>query len=447
MKGRRLLLASLDWTRPKDPPLSLGHASLFANLLKHKVDVKQKSWAVNKQDFYENDVVSYAMKNANRHTDIALGAFVWNERPIVKILRKLKENNFPGKIILGGPQISYVKDDVTNYYPDADIFVRGYGENALTELYKSSTQKPVIAGISYKGEPDLGISANVELDTLPSPYLTGIIRPQRFIRWETQRGCPFRCSFCQHRESDVTMTRRNMPKSRVLAEAEWITNNRIIQDVAILDPTFNSGPQYLDTLQKLIDGKFSGKLSLQCRLEMVKDEFLDLVNKLNKTGHVVLEFGIQTIHKEEFQVIQRPNNVKKIVEILNKTNSMGIETEISLIFGLPNQTLESFKSSVYFCKNLNVSRIYAFPLMLLRGTPLHSMKNKLGLIESDEINISGIDRIQEDIPHVVASPSFTYNDWKEMSKIAQDLESFNSVTAKDAWVSRVSNKSELTRIV
>ena len=63
----------------------------------------------------------------------------------------------------------------------------------------------------------------------------------------------------------------------------------------------------------------------------------------------------------------------------------------------------------------------AFPLMLLRGTPLHANKSKLGLVESNEISHADIPRVQEDITHVVSSPSFTYDDWKRMSAIAADL--------------------------
>jgi len=34
--SRRLALVSLDWTRAKDPPLSLGHASILASMKAHE---------------------------------------------------------------------------------------------------------------------------------------------------------------------------------------------------------------------------------------------------------------------------------------------------------------------------------------------------------------------------------------------------------------------------
>lgn len=87
---RRLLLVALDWTRPKDPPLSLGHASILANLLKHKVDVIPRSWAVNQPTFNPQDVVTFIMQHNQADTDVAFGAYVWNEHALQYIMNDLK---------------------------------------------------------------------------------------------------------------------------------------------------------------------------------------------------------------------------------------------------------------------------------------------------------------------------------------------------------------------
>ncbi len=209
----------------------------------------------------------------------------------------------------------------------------------------------------------------------------------------------------------------------MLQEAEWITSHPIIQDVAVLDPTFNSGDQYLAVLESLVQGKYSGKLALQCRAEMVNDAFLDMVQQLNETAHVVLEFGLQTIHKEEQRIIERPNNMKKVERVLEQVSDKNVDCEVSLIFGLPNQTLESFEQSVEFCKRLQVPTIHAFPLMLLRGTPLFDQKKELQLVESSDIKeIPLVERVVNSIPHVVSSPSFSLEDWQQMAAIATELE-------------------------
>ena len=341
-KSRNLLLLALDWTRPKDPPLSLGHASIFTNLKLNGVKVQEMSYSVNNPSFNPLDVCDSILKNTDEFTDIGIGAYVWNEKAVQIILKELRNRNFKGRIIMGGPQISYVKDNHEKYYREADIFVKGYAEEAMLKLMTTpfenkSKIKPGILGIKYSGEPFLGKSANVNLEEIPSVYLNNIIKPQKFIRWESQRGCPFKCSFCQHRESDsVFMKRKQFNEDRIFKEIEWICNNKVIEDIAVLDPTFNSGNKYLEILSCFISNGYKGKLSLQTRMEMVNDEFLNLVEKLNQHGQCVLEFGLQTIHSEEQKIIERPNNMKKVDRIINQINSMNIPYEVSIIYGLPN---------------------------------------------------------------------------------------------------------------
>ncbi len=273
-------------------------------------------------------------------------------------------------------------------------------------------------------------SATVDLESLASPYLTGFIKPQPFIRWETQRGCKFRCTFCQHREPEKSLTKtKHVSLARIREEAQWILDNPIIQDIAVLDPVFNSGPHYLDVLKCLFG--YTGKLSLQCRMEMVNDAFLEHIAEINRTGRVVLEFGLQTTNRAEMKLIDRGNNMTKVQKTLDDTRRLNIETELSLIFGLPEQTLDSFKTSVEFCKENQVKTIHAFPLMLLRGTPLYENKEKLRLVESNEIASEYIPRVQGDvIPHVVQSPSFTYREWREMALIAEKLETEYNADSK-----------------
>jgi radical SAM superfamily enzyme len=157
-------------------------------------------------------------------------------------------------------------------------------------------------------------------------------------------------------------------------------------------------------------------------MEMVRAEFMDEICEVNKTGNVVLEFGLQTIHKDEMRLIDRGNNMRRVVEVLTQTRERNIDTEVSLIFGLPGQTVKSFEESVNFCIEHNVKTIHAFPLMLLRGTPLHENKKVLGLVESNEVASEHIPRIQDGvIPHVIQSKTFDHAGWLKMAELAERL--------------------------
>lgn len=425
---KRVILLALDYMKTKDPPISLGQSSILANLRQNEIDVLSKSYAVNLPSFQVDHVTDYIMENSNDYTDVAIGAYIWNEKSLQIILNDLKKKKFPARIILGGPQISYTKNNLEKYYPQVDVFIRGYGETALLEYMQqqSINRHPEVKGIHYAGQPDKVQSAKTNFDDLPSPFLNDLIPNQSFIRWETQRGCPFSCSFCQHRESS-SLKRRHFEFTRIAQEVKWLCQPESkVRDLNLVDPTFNSGPNYLNVLYELIRHQYRGKIALQTRLEMIKPEFIDAVVKLNETAMVVLEFGLQTIHKNEQIFIDRPSNMIKINKMLNEIHEKSIECEISLIFGLPGQTLESFQKSIDYCYQHHVQVVHAFPLMLLRGTPLYEQREKFNLTESDEGVCDEIDRIQEyGIKHVVSSPTFSYNDWRKMAELAGNLEVHN----------------------
>ena len=414
---RRLILVDFNWTRDKDPRIPLGHASLLAALHADGqtevcpvvVPVGRDGIALPAVDTMPavvDTILSYTHGLDPSTVDVAIGAYVWAEACIQRVIPALRDRGFVGRIILGGPQISYAGKGIADHYPGADVFVRGYGEQALVALAKTPG-RPVILGVHYAGDEDPAEQAAVDLATLPSPWLSSTIplHGQRFVRWETQRGCVFSCAFCQHREAGARLTKQLLDEQRIFHEIKLFCAAGV-DDIAVLDPIFNAGPLATAVLQHFSDLGYQGKLSLQCRAEFVTTEFLDAAQKLN----VQLEFGLQTIHKREWQAVQRKNNIVKVDATLADVRKRGLRHEVSLIFGLPEQTLASFQQTVAWCLERQVPVIKAFPLLLLRGTELDRDRAHWHLQEDGG-----------DMPTVVSSDSFSREDWLAMQRISQVL--------------------------
>jgi radical SAM superfamily enzyme YgiQ (UPF0313 family) len=351
-------------------------------------------------------ILDRAAGKAEDEVDVAIGAYVWGEALIQRLLEALRRRGFRGRIILGGPQVSYAADGLERIYPQATAFVRGYGEDAICTLADDGG-RPSIAGVHYAGAPDLAAQAQVDLDTIPSPYLDGLIdlSNQRFARWETQRGCPFRCSFCQHREAGARRKRRELSRTRVMQELELFCQSDV-DDIAVLDPIFNIGFLSEPVLEGFAERGFLGRLSLQCRAERLTERFLEAAEALNCR----LEFGLQTIRDVEGELIKRRNNIAKVNAGLAEVRRRGINHEVSLIFGLPAQTLASFLETVKWCLDRRVPVIKAFPLMLLRGTELDRERHRWSLRETGGA-----------MPMVIGSDSFDHADWLEMARVAEAL--------------------------
>lgn len=400
-----LVLLNLPWLRDKDPRATLGDASLRARLARQReVEQISVSRPVNGADFSREELAQTLMKECRRPSAmLGIGCYVWNEAVVQWLLPELRRRGFRGRIVLGGPQITYARHGVDRLYPDADVFVRGYGEDALAAVARDPGIS--IPGVTHRGKDAAIAFAEVDYGKLDSPTLSGLLPLDGFQRWETQRGCLFRCAFCQW-PGGIDGVHR-LSADRIDAECAMFANSSTTE-IAIQDPIFNSRPRdWLAPLVALDRHGYGGRVSMQLRPETFGDPraFLDLPI----APRCKLEFGVQSINERELKEIDRSNNLAKCDEILRLLVAEGMFVEISLIHGLPHQTLDSFRESVAWARDHAVA-VRAFPLQLSRGTPLELRRAELGLVVADG-----------PIPYVVESPSYSGSDYAHMERLAAEL--------------------------
>lgn len=403
------LIISFDYIQDGEPGVSYAIGCLLANLKSHprygsEFDIIHipLNLSINPNLTIE-EVLTKITKSCslNKISNIAIGCYVWSDHITNPLIDALKQTGFRGKIILGGNQIQL--NSCETVYPKADKYIIGHGEESLLKAITDPHDNNII----YEGRHSIS--------QLPSPYLSSEIQipqNQSKVRLETKRGCPYRCSFCAHKDLDnKKIINRDM---KVIEQEILLFKRKNVGKINVIDPVFNTGSYYLTILNLFIKHRVKAQITLQTRFELLfkkeGSKFIDLCKRLN----VHLEFGLQTIHPEEYKVINRHNNINQVKKAMKLLNESGISFETSLIFGLPNQTLESFKSSVSFVMDNHGENITAFPLMLLNGTELSKQKKTLGLKEK----IIGNGRM----PYVVANKSFTNEDWIQMQKIAGKLE-------------------------
>lgn len=406
---KKLLIISFDFIRNEDPEISLAMGSILASIKNDSdygrgftLDHSSVNMFDIDKDCSSEDLIKHISINDFKNYDfIAISAYVWSESLLHKLQKYIrKEGLFKGKFILGGYQISY-SDKPQEEYHDCEYFIQGYGENAFLKILKGEVK------------PGLVKSA-LDFESIPSPYLSGEIKvnyKQEKVRLETKRGCPFSCSFCAHR--DLTGNKvLNKSLDNVFKELSFFKNKKV-KKINILDPIFNSGNRYIAIMEEMIRLKLKSKISIQARFETIRGNkglrFLNLCKQLN----IHLEFGLQTSNKRESEIINRMNDTSHVSEIMGILNKRNISYEISLMYGLPEQTLKSFVESIEFVKSNACHNITAFPLMLLKGTDLYFEKHKYGFKEKKQ----GL----YNIPFVVQTNSFRENEWQQMNNIADNL--------------------------
>ena len=409
-RGRRhLVLVSLEWHKDKRLEVAYSAGCLAAEVRAVGVELDVIAAAVNEPTFHIGRLADEVL--ALHPTDVAVGAYVWNDNEVKALITAFRAAGYGGRIILGGPQVTFEVSKLEASYPEADLFIKGYAEQALAEVL--NTRDPAqVKGVYLSSSPCGGVPALPDPSLLCSPYLSGVIPLDRtddqqplFAQWETKRGCPYRCAFCQHPGAGPRQ-QVHMPMERLAAEIA-LFKARGVQRLDVVDPTFNTGRQSLEVLAELRRQDFTGHLRFECRFERVDDDFLAGIEGLD----VRLEFGLQTIHPAEEQAIQRRNNMGKVTVVMRELNRRGVQYQVSLIYGLPNQTLRSFRETVKFCQVMDVPVIRAFPLLLLSGTVLWQQRQKWGLVVGDGV-----------LPEVVESHSFNRKDRAAMADIAARLE-------------------------
>jgi radical SAM superfamily enzyme YgiQ (UPF0313 family) len=413
----KVLVISFDLIRDGEPRESyaVSHIVDYAmQQLNYKIDYLIEHLTIDMNKTLSNSLdenLDMLMKefSPKEYNIIAISAYVWNEYLLNPFISRIKKNGFNGIIALGGYQISYSnKEKLREYYPQADTFFVGYSEHSFHEF------------LSTKSNTEIYENKNGDFSCLSSPYLNNYIKieeGQQRLRWETKRGCYYSCNFCAHKEFGSIGTKPSIHRhetEKVKDELNLFKKMKV-KRINVLDPLFNIGNTYLNVMHLIADSNMDSEFTFQVRLENIPHKEVEFYRfmEYSKSINCTMEFGIQTLQEKEWKTIGRHNNLGLIMKNLSLFNNSNIKYEASLIYGLPHQTVSSFKESISRLKDMGCKKITAWPLMLLRGTKLFEDKDKYNLIEKStgEFNI----------PTVVSSDSFGYDEWLEMKSIADSL--------------------------
>ncbi len=316
----------------------------------------------------------------------AFSVFAWSDelfKKTMEILRKYKNHPL---IIMGGPMVCGDVETLRKEYPFAEFFIESYGEKVFSNLGE------YLCCAERSGNPL--IKDLPEFEKLTSPYLSGLIplKEGMTVRMELRRGCLFNCSFCRHRNPEKKVFCVGCMEAH--RQELMLFKAAKVRKINVLDPYFNDGRSdfkriSLEFLKLVKELKITSEVSLQIRPEMLTDEYLDIAEAM---PNLIFEIGVQSLDEKVMKEINRGGcgTKEKVLEKLKEVAKRGIRTEITLIYGLPYQTAESFRNDVNSLKTLDFSKITAFPLQIYRGTemfdkyPGYGLKaepNDLGILE------------------------------------------------------------------
>jgi len=102
--------------------------------------------------------------------------------------------------------------------------------------------------------------------------------------------------------------------------------------------------------------------------------------KLREIGINRISYGVQSANASELRMLERAHNFFDVIEAVTSTRRAGFNNlNLDLIYGLPEQTIQTWQTTVKRILDLHPEHISAYALTLENGTPFGRWSN-IGLL-------------------------------------------------------------------
>ncbi|WP_253915734.1 KedN5 family methylcobalamin-dependent radical SAM C-methyltransferase [Streptomyces sp. NRRL S-31] len=322
----------------------------------------------------------------------------WNVRQFGALAETFKQVNPNGVVVFGGNHVSHQADRTLRQWPEVDVIVNGEGELTLVDLLSRIADGGDLAeveGISYRDAGGVVRStadrARIEnLDIIPSPILSGVLPlhdDTGAFRYdvallETNRGCPYHCSFC-YWGGAVGQRVRSFSRERLRAELEALARAKA-ETVVLCDANFGILAADLEFVRDLVEVRRRHGYPRALETSWAKNKsktFYEIVDIMRREGiRSSFTLALQTLSDDALATMNRRNmRINAWRDLTERLSGDGMDIYAELIWGAPGETPESFLAG-YDELARHVSRIAAYPLILLPNTDYAERKDLYGFV-------------------------------------------------------------------
>jgi radical SAM superfamily enzyme YgiQ (UPF0313 family) len=301
-------------------------------------------------------------------------------------------------VIIGGPQVTLMPEEVMKRYLCFDYGVIGEGEitliNLLRELDKRKKKLGKINGIIYRSGSRLVRTRPAklinDLDSLPLPawgllenketYSISISRSWRFPAFSflSSRGCPGQCIFCAKLYGNCL---RSYSSERLIKVVGYLMKNYGIKHIDFYDDNFVI---FRERLKKfcgyIIENDIDITWTCLSRVDHINEEILKL---MYNAGCRKLEFGIESGNQKILDFERKGITLEQIRRAVEMTKEAKIEAAGFVILGHPNETKETMKETIDFVKSLWLNDCFFSYMTPYPGTELYKIAKKYGKFKED----------------------------------------------------------------
>ncbi len=291
------------------------------------------------------------------------------------------------KVIIGGPQATFMPAQALRHMPEVDFLCRGEGEDVMLALAQALNQGMDIASVPglclLRGDDVIEtgpVGGAADLDTYASPYLMGLIdlTAKERVVLLTSRGCSYDCAFCYTPRASRRRV-RFYSTGRIIEEMKYL-KSKGIRAFWFADTNFSFSRKRLVALLEAIIREVPGiTFWCQTRYDLVNREVLSL---LRRAGADNVAYGLESANPAVLERINKPIDLERLSEVICLTQEADMNVELFSMFGLSGETFDQALGTLAFVKKHRVGiegNSISQQAHLFFGTPMNDTPSAYGI--------------------------------------------------------------------
>jgi len=319
-------------------------------------------------------------------------------KPALEIVKTAKEALPNCLLILGGPHVTVLDEQTLNEAPEADIIVRGEGEQTMLELADLVSRSDLkniqeVEGITFRRNDKIVRNKDrafiQNLDELPHPAYEHFqlskykLSGKMYLPIITSRGCPFQCTFCLASRMCGKRFRTRSPK-KVVDELEWLRDVHGADVFAFYDDTFTFDiKRAYEICEEMRNRGFDLPWDCRTRVDRISTEVL---SKMRDANCQLIHFGVESGSQKMLSAMKKGTTVEQNERAIRWTKEVGISVAISVVVGYPGETADMLKQTFDFIRKTGPDYVYVCQAIPYPGTELFDLLRELGWEVSTEWN-------------------------------------------------------------
>lgn len=286
--------------------------------------------------------------------------------PLMKIIKR--DSN---KVVVGGALTSILHHDF-NGSPYIDVFTVGYGEmlvpslaawirSGYCELVPPLTGRVLKKGNSmviFSGVPE---SKNLDFIDAPDWSLAEAYHKKKFemVHYESVRGCPYRCSFCNYPFLFDDTKFRYKSAEKIVDDWEIYYKNGA-RYITCLDSLFTIPPKRLKRIcELLIERQIKIKWICYARADDLTD--LATCQLMRDAGCIQVQIGVESGSQDILDNMNKRCTVSQNALAIQNCRKVGITTLATVIIGFPGDHIGSLEKTIEFLRQNPPDFYYSAP--------------------------------------------------------------------------------------